>query len=78
MVLASSGNTGNGTNDNDFSYSDVAGNTYWRKVGVEYNVITHDTEGGSLAHEKIPNQISMPHEDTQVVVRLPGGRHDGI
>ncbi|KAL1660310.1 peptide N-acetyl-beta-D-glucosaminyl asparaginase amidase A-domain-containing protein [Schizophyllum commune] len=46
---SSSGNYGNASTNNTFSYSDVAGNTYTRSVNVANNQIIFDEEGGSLA-----------------------------
>ncbi|KAL1717553.1 peptide N-acetyl-beta-D-glucosaminyl asparaginase amidase A-domain-containing protein [Schizophyllum commune] len=43
-----SGNYGNASTNSTFSYSDVAGNTYTRRVNVANNQITFDEEGGSL------------------------------
>ncbi|KAJ8489678.1 hypothetical protein ONZ45_g13481 [Pleurotus djamor] len=46
---APTGNFGNGTNDNDFSYLDGKGNSYTRQVKAAFNNITLDRVGGSLA-----------------------------
>ncbi|KAJ8521617.1 hypothetical protein ONZ45_g1709 [Pleurotus djamor] len=46
---APTGNFGNGTNDNAFSYVDGKGNTYTRQVKAAFNNITLDRVGGSLA-----------------------------
>jgi hypothetical protein len=47
--IGETNNTGNGTNNNDFSYSDSAGNTYNRRVNASLNNITFDEESGTLA-----------------------------
>ncbi|EIN07360.1 hypothetical protein PUNSTDRAFT_89610 [Punctularia strigosozonata HHB-11173 SS5] len=49
FVISSSGNYGNGTNNNTFSYIDGKGNTYFREVGAALNNITYDHVSGSLA-----------------------------
>ncbi|EIW85186.1 hypothetical protein CONPUDRAFT_87677 [Coniophora puteana RWD-64-598 SS2] len=49
FTIAANGNSGNGTNNNTFSYADTAGNTYDRTVDAAYLNITYDQQGGSLA-----------------------------
>ncbi|KAL7277453.1 hypothetical protein ACG7TL_008374 [Trametes sanguinea] len=49
---ASTGNTGNGTNSNTFSYVDLGGNTYDREVTTVDNNITFDYQGGTLVPRK--------------------------
>jgi hypothetical protein len=82
FVLNSNGNYGNGTSDNQFSYVDDAGNTYWRTVGAALNNITYDQEGGTLAHQYYyytEALDAMQNADQSVVgVRLPGNRHTGL
>ncbi|OCH93367.1 hypothetical protein OBBRIDRAFT_885512 [Obba rivulosa] len=74
--LASSGNFGNGTSNNTFSYADRAGNTYSREVGAALNNIIYDHQSGSLAPNAPPHfpsfspQLSMSSTNP----RLPGGR----
>ncbi|KAF5391453.1 hypothetical protein D9757_001886 [Collybiopsis confluens] len=75
----STGNTGNGTSNNTFSYKDTAGNTYSRTVAASLNVITLDRSSGSLAGEKM--QPESPQAALQVKfagARLPGGRTIGV
>jgi len=71
---ASTGNTGNGTNSNTFSYSDAAGNTFQRKVDAVLNNITLDVQSGTLApassHHNPPQKLVGPVGQA----RLPGGR----
>ncbi|KAG6814345.1 hypothetical protein H0H92_010930 [Tricholoma furcatifolium] len=70
-----SGNTGNGTNNNVFSYSDSAGNTYERKVNAAFNNITLDVQSGTLAHSAVQTTHNPPlaaRNFTQA--RLPRGR----
>lgn len=80
MTRSPNGNTGNGTNENQFLYDDARGNTYWRTVNAAYNNITYDKEGGNLAHSDT-HLWGVPNADAQMVVghggnfRLPGGRH---
>jgi hypothetical protein len=79
--VTATGNRGNGTSDNNFSYEDYAGNTYWRSVGAAFNNITYNYEGGNLVHhgiyeesiDAIKNAVQSP-----LGVRLPGGRHLGL
>ncbi|KAJ7632622.1 peptide N-acetyl-beta-D-glucosaminyl asparaginase amidase A-domain-containing protein [Roridomyces roridus] len=46
---ASTGNTGNGTSNNTFSYVDPAGNTFNRQVNAAFNNITLDIVSGTLS-----------------------------
>ncbi|KAF8894619.1 peptide N-acetyl-beta-D-glucosaminyl asparaginase amidase A-domain-containing protein [Infundibulicybe gibba] len=46
---ASTGNTGNGTNNNVLDYVDAAGNSYHRQVNAALNNITLDIQTGTLA-----------------------------
>jgi hypothetical protein len=69
------GNTGNGTNSNTFSYSDQAGNTYSRVVDAVLNKITFDEQTGSLAPLPMPRQDPLqPFTGFTGKIRLPGGR----
>ena len=79
FVVTPNGNTGNGTSNNTFAYSDQAGNTFNREVDAAFNVITRDQRSGTLA--------SAPAEASQSIVsslngfavaRLPGGRQMGV
>ncbi|KAI5900391.1 uncharacterized protein SCHCODRAFT_02607781, partial [Schizophyllum commune H4-8] len=57
---SSSGNYGNASTNNTFSYSDVAGNTYTRRVNVASNQIIFDEEGGSLAGKEVrPDALTV-------------------
>jgi hypothetical protein len=74
------GTTGTGTSENQFSYDDAQGNTYWRRVNAAYNTITYNKEGGTLAGGQ--NDLwGVATADTQVIAdlgdtfRLPGSRH---
>lgn len=77
--MASTGNSGNGTNNNTFSYKDAAGNTYDREVNAALNNITYDHEGGTLAPGK---QQHFPGYPVGAFggggVRLPGARQLGV
>lgn len=80
FFLTDSGNYGNGTNSNTFSYTDTDGNTYWRNVNAAYDNITLDESGGSLASRTYPS--SFPHfSETRVLevvgARLPGKKQVG-
>jgi hypothetical protein len=79
LVLSPSGNTGNGTSNNTFAYSDLAENTYNREVDAALNVIIKDQQNGTLA----PTPALAAPEVSQsmvsslngfAVARLPGGR----
>ena len=54
MVLSPNGNTGNGTSNNTFAYSDQAGNTFNRVVDAAFDVITSDQQSGTLAPASAP------------------------
>lgn len=71
--VASTGNTGNGTNSNVFSYQDDAGNTYNRRVNAEFNVITLDEQSGNLApaSEPSPIVVQQPSFTAFSAPRLP-------
>ncbi|KAF7363451.1 Peptide-N4-(N-acetyl-beta-glucosaminyl)asparagine amidase A [Mycena sanguinolenta] len=76
FTIASTGNTGNGTSNNTFSYVDQAGNTYNRKVDAALNVITFDEVSGSLSNAP---RLPLPLSSTQNAgafagARLPPGR----
>ena len=45
----------NGNSNNTFNYVDSAGNTYTRQVNASRDVITFDSQGGSLAPSPVPN-----------------------
>ena len=69
--------TGEGSNNNTFSYSDLAGNTFTRRVNASQNVILLDQQGGSLS--AVQNGISTqgPHDNLAGwAARLPGGRQN--
>jgi hypothetical protein len=75
-----SGNTGNGTSNNTFSYVDTAGNTYSRIVDASLNAITFDQISGSLAdtQEEPVSQTQGPLQAKFAGARLPGGRTVGV
>jgi hypothetical protein len=65
----------NQSNSFRFSYVDLAGNTYTRRVNAALNNITLDEEGGSLATKQTPSH-SVPQNSVMFgEARLPGGRH---
>jgi len=75
--LASTGNTGNGTNSNIFRYKDAAGNTFNRQVNAVLNNITLDIQSGNLAPApalKLPAGQQIPFSSF-AKPRLPGLRH---
>ncbi|RPD66354.1 hypothetical protein L226DRAFT_478924 [Lentinus tigrinus ALCF2SS1-7] len=77
--VASTGNIGNGTNSNTFSYVDTKGNTYDREVTVVNNNITADHQGGTLASQTagLSEPSDMENKQTPLVItkpRLPGAR----
>lgn len=77
ISLPNGSNTGQGSNNNTFSYSDLAGNTYTRKVNASNNVILLDQQGGTLPPVQ---DSSVPKPVAQAAVgwaaRLLGGKHD--
>ena len=76
--IASTGNSGNGTNSNVFSYVDAEGNTYDREVTAVNNVITSDHQGGTLAPQTAaPLEPASESKQSPLVItkpRLPGAR----
>ncbi|KAL0946894.1 hypothetical protein HGRIS_013058 [Hohenbuehelia grisea] len=80
FTIASTGNSGNGTSQNQLSYVDLAGNTYSRQVNAVLNNITLDRQSGSLApHQTVHFPIIGPFKDaTFGRARLPGGRTIGF
>ncbi|KAL4265299.1 Peptide-N4-(N-acetyl-beta-glucosaminyl)asparagine amidase A [Pleurotus pulmonarius] len=79
--VAPTGNTGNGTSQNQLSYVDLAGNTYNREVNAALNVITLDKQSGSLAPVQLTTlqkATVSPKEATFGSVRLPGGKRFGV
>ena len=78
FTIASTGNSGNGTNSNTFTYVDEKGNTYNRQVSAVDNVITSDHQSGSLAPAPVPATDSGTQAPFTVAkFRLPGGRKVG-
>ncbi|KAI0928911.1 hypothetical protein AcW2_004771 [Taiwanofungus camphoratus] len=75
-----SGNYGNGTSNNTFSYVDLQGNSYDREVNASLDVITYDHQSGTLASGSplqfpaINPLAALP----MVKPRLPGGRQTGL
>ena len=80
IVLSPNGNTGNGTSNNTFAYSDQAGNTFNREVDAAFNVITSDQQSGTLAPApaEVSPQSIVSSFDGFGVARLPGGRQMGV
>ncbi|KZT70107.1 hypothetical protein DAEQUDRAFT_668284 [Daedalea quercina L-15889] len=75
FTISSSGNYGNGTDNNTFNYVDLNGNTYWRDVGASDNNITYDSIGGSLSGSPFTLPISAPlAQGVMAKPRLPGGK----
>lgn len=76
FTIASTGNFGNGTSTNTFSYIDLAGNTYDREISSINTNITSDHQGGTLAPKQVAHFPSFsPQEPLSVSkARLPGGR----
>ncbi|KAF9227924.1 hypothetical protein BS17DRAFT_726591 [Gyrodon lividus] len=76
LNISVAGNTGNGTSNNTFTYTDTKGSTYYRDVDVAYNEITHDQQGGSLGTTSPPPSFSFaPNAQNVPAARLPGGKH---
>ena len=72
---ASTGNTGNGTSNNTFTYKDTAGNTYQRIVNAALNNITFDEQSGNLAPANAPavvEQALQANDGMFAPARLPG------
>ncbi|KAJ7449814.1 peptide N-acetyl-beta-D-glucosaminyl asparaginase amidase A-domain-containing protein [Mycena latifolia] len=75
FTIASTGNTGNGTSNNTFSYVDLAGNTFNRRVDAAFNNITLDVQSGSLSAAHKTSGTSSTHNSGAFAgVRLPPGR----
>ncbi|KAJ7709902.1 peptide N-acetyl-beta-D-glucosaminyl asparaginase amidase A-domain-containing protein [Mycena rosella] len=75
FVEASTGNTGNGTSNNTFTYSDLAGNTFNRQVDAAFNNITLDVQSGSLSTARKPPAFPSTHNSGIFAgARLPPGR----
>lgn len=78
-ITITGANTGNGTSNNTFAYTDTEGNTYDREVDAAYNVIIYDQQGGSLATSSVPPQIpSTANVQNVPAARLPGGKQSQI
>ncbi|KAJ7046786.1 peptide N-acetyl-beta-D-glucosaminyl asparaginase amidase A-domain-containing protein [Mycena alexandri] len=74
FMEASTGNTGNGTSNNTFSYVDTAGNTFNRRVDAAFNNITLDEQSGSLSQAPKSHTSSTKNAGTFADARLPPGR----
>ncbi|EMD38315.1 hypothetical protein CERSUDRAFT_48628 [Gelatoporia subvermispora B] len=74
--LAPSGNFGNGTSNNTFSYFDRVGNTYTREVGAVLDNIIYDHQSGTLAMSTAVTFPSFSPQTSMIVTRprRPGGR----
>lgn len=55
-TISPTGNFGEGRTNNNFTYSDLAGNTYKRHVIAENSKITFDEIGGNLAGASVPSR----------------------
>lgn len=78
MLRTPAGSIGDGGSENQFSYNDIKGNTYWRKVNAKENIITHDEEGGTLADGHTGSWSDpITHNLGSIIdnFRLPGGRN---
>ena len=74
FTISPSGNFGNGTSQNTFSYADSQGNTYRRQVSSINTNITFDHQGGTLAPKQAlrfptfgPSALTIPQK-----LRRPG------
>ncbi|KAJ7452408.1 peptide N-acetyl-beta-D-glucosaminyl asparaginase amidase A-domain-containing protein [Mycena galericulata] len=75
FITAPTGNTGNGTSNNTFSYVDLEGNTFNQRVDAAFNNITLDVVSGSLSATKKPGSPgTLKADSTFAGVRLPPGR----
>ncbi|KAG9318485.1 peptide N-acetyl-beta-D-glucosaminyl asparaginase amidase A-domain-containing protein [Chiua virens] len=74
FTISSAGNSGNGTSNNTFAYTDTHGNTYNRDVDAAYNVIVYDQQSGSLATNTLPPSALEASTAQNIPVRMPGGR----
>ncbi|KAG6376151.1 peptide N-acetyl-beta-D-glucosaminyl asparaginase amidase A-domain-containing protein [Boletus reticuloceps] len=75
FTSATTGNSGNGTSNNTFSYIDTKGNTYDREVDAAYNVIIYDQQSGSLATSALPPPTPwLAGMENTPAARLPGGK----
>ncbi|KAI0082802.1 hypothetical protein K474DRAFT_29725 [Panus rudis PR-1116 ss-1] len=74
FTIAPTGNSGNGTSNNTFSYVDLAGNTYDREVNSINTNIVFDHQGGSLAPKQQAHFPSFNTPFTVAKARLPGGK----
>lgn len=72
--LASTGNFGNGSSTNTFSYVDARSNTYARSVSAVNTSITSDHQSGTLAGSSV--QVPLDPDSTPQIgfarPRLPG------
>lgn len=75
-MLPNGTNTGQGSNNNTFSYVDLAENTYTRKVNASSNVILLDEQGGSLPPVPDGTSVQAPQPTAAGwAARLLGGKH---
>ncbi|KAG0707751.1 peptide N-acetyl-beta-D-glucosaminyl asparaginase amidase A-domain-containing protein [Suillus ampliporus] len=78
FTISTTGNGGNGTSNNTFSYIDLKGNTYTRDVDAAYDVITYDQQSGSLVTTALPT-FSWPSNSQSIPgARLPGGKESKV
>ncbi|KAJ7172470.1 peptide N-acetyl-beta-D-glucosaminyl asparaginase amidase A-domain-containing protein [Mycena filopes] len=74
FTIASTGNTGNGTNNNTFSYVDTENNSFFRQVNAAFNNITLDKQSGSLSAAPSSHVSSIQNAGAFAGARLPPGR----
>ena len=74
FTIATTGNAGNGTSNNTFTYIDTEGNTYYRDVDAAYNMIIYDEQSGSLATSTYSPLTSYTPNSQNVPARLPGSK----
>ncbi|KAF8507339.1 peptide N-acetyl-beta-D-glucosaminyl asparaginase amidase A-domain-containing protein [Hysterangium stoloniferum] len=68
--------TGQGSNNNTFTYVDLRGNSFTRKVNASSNVILLDQQGGNLSPIHNPHSVSLSPNKESWAARLLGGKKD--
>jgi len=77
IMLPNGSNTGTGSNNNTFSYSDLDGNTFTRQVNASNNSIIFDRQGGTLApSQKLTPAHVPPSLADWGAARLLGGKQE--
>jgi len=76
ITLPNGSSTGQGSNNNTFSYVDLGGNTFTRKVNTSSNVILLDQQGGNLSPVQTLRSVPLSPDNESWAARQLGGKKE--